>query len=186
MRFVQCLSIRLWSIPRVRPKQNRIRRPPILKAQIGHFRVSRYRISTTRIFSESQTSPTTTKKRTSGPPMSPPKPPIEGGGGGGGGGGNIARNLALNVGFLGLFFILDSTGGGGIFDGNGGGEFRGGGGGGNNGDGNGGGSNVPQEPQYKMRELGNSSDDEDYNQSKHLKRKTLKSCKRQKEEVPVS
>lgn len=117
------------------------------------FRIQR--TSKTRIFSESQSSPTVTKKRTTGPPMTPPKDPNEGGGGGGGGwGGNIARNLVLNLGFLGLWMLLDSSGGGGgFFDKGGNFGGGGGGGGGSGGGGGGGGGSVPSEPTFQVREI---------------------------------
>ncbi|GMH33728.1 hypothetical protein BSKO_01562 [Bryopsis sp. KO-2023] len=91
----------------------------------------------TPVTAQWESSPTTTKKRTTGPPMTPPKAPQEGGGGGGGGwGGNKIRNIALNVAFLGLYFILEGTGGGGFFGGG-------------------------QPPQVQMREIGDSDDEDE-------------------------
>lgn len=75
------------------------------------------------VTANTERSNTTTKKRLSGPPGLPPINDNSGGGGGGGGwdGGKIARNLALNALFLGIYMLVDSGGPGGIFNGGGGG-----------------------------------------------------------------
>jgi hypothetical protein len=75
-----------------------------------------------QVWANTQRSNSTTKKRTSGPPGLPPINSNEGGGGGGGWDGHrIARNLALNAAFFGLYVLFDSGGFGGGGSGGGGG-----------------------------------------------------------------
>ena len=73
------------------------------------------------VVANTQRSNSTTKKRTTGPPTLPPINDNGSGGGGGWDGHKIARNLALNAFFLGIYFLVDSGGPGGIFNGGNGG-----------------------------------------------------------------